>query len=392
MKHNKIKELLPLYIDNGLIEEERLLLETHLKTCQECQNLLEDYQKNYNILSTVSELEVPENFLPTLMEKIKRGNPEMDNIQFEQKNSLLERARNLFRTPIKMPAGLIGVSILVVIFLFSGITGNLGFNRDPGLGQPENINYLLKDTRELEQRMVEPETGILQETPQAVQDLVKSESQRKLIQRAYLTIEVSQIENINELLSRLIETNRGYIASSRDWVSENRKYSWYQLRIPTDRFNTVIKEITELESGRVISRSITGEDVTEEYIDLETRITNFKKQEEKYRQLLERAESVEDILKVENELNRVRTNIESLEGRIKYLNNQINLSTIEVEFREIKNMGITNWGISKAFRNALQKMAGSIYSIITGVGVIFPYVILLLISYIVYQKRKHSNK
>lgn len=392
MKHKTIKELLPLYIDKGLNQEEKILIKTHLETCQECQNLLEEYRHNYNLLSSMDEVEIPDNFLPTLMKKIRRENSKMDK-KTTLDIPLLERIKKLFRTPVKLPVGLIGLSVLLVIILFTGLPGNLGRNDNfSGLDNPDQLNYQLEDTRELQQKIIESGPRLTQEAPLADQDLEIPEDQRKIIQRAYLSIEVKQLENINDLVLKIIERNNGYIASSRDWITEDSKYSWYRLRIPADNFNSVITELTAKNIGRVVSRSITGEDVTEEFIDLEARLTNLTRQEERYRQLLDKAESVEDILKVENELTRIRSNIESLESRLKYLNNQVSMSTIEVEFREIQSVGITNWGIIRALQQAVQKMSNSIYRIITGLGSLLPYLIILLIGYYIYKFKKRTGK
>jgi hypothetical protein len=93
--------------------------------------------------------------------------------------------------------------------------------------------------------------------------------------------------------------------------------------------------LTQLEAlGDVQEKSLTGQDVTDEYVDTDARHRNLIRQEERLLTILDRAETVEDILKVEGQLERVRGEIEALTGRLRYLDNQVELSTINVELRE----------------------------------------------------------
>ena len=77
------------------------------------------------------------------------------------------------------------------------------------------------------------------------------------------------------------------------------------------------------------------DDVTERYYDLQSRITNKKKLEERYQEILKKANSVRDILEVERNLNQVRTEIESLQGQFKLLSHRVNFSTVDVSFYEL---------------------------------------------------------
>ena len=114
-----------------------------------------------------------------------------------------------------------------------------------------------------------------------------------------------------------------------------RTATW-RVRVPVDRFEDFVRQISRL--GEVRTSHIGSQDVTEEYFDLEARIRN--KQEEEKRLLKHLADStgkLEDILKVEHELTRVRGEIEQMQGRLRFLANQTEMSTVTITATELKN-------------------------------------------------------
>ncbi|MFP4662630.1 MAG: DUF4349 domain-containing protein [Halanaerobiales bacterium] len=418
MKHEDYKELLPLYIDKGLNDKEKKLLETHLEECEECQKELKEYQQNYDFLSSLEKEKAPSGFSQSIMNKVNR---EMDGkIINEEKQhdnndmSLLKRINNYFKKPLKIPAGVVGLAIIVLLIFISGIPASLLLENYRGeqhemqqeITEDSADNDLYFSISESPQRAMPQEMkseasenqmqndGVQSEMDSLIQNESVSpeaegpaEIERKIIQRANLTIETNNIEQINSQIMNLLQNYSGYISDSRNWVNyNNQKFSWYQLRIPTENFDLVLDEITSDKLGEVISRSVSGQDVTEEYLDLDIRINNLEAQEERYRELLNRADEVSEILKIENELNRVRTEIERLQGRINYLDNQVNYSTITVEFRQPQPISSGTPGIVKALRDAVNTMIRHFYRLITLIGTLIPYLLLLLLIYYLYKK------
>jgi seryl-tRNA synthetase len=121
-------------------------------------------------------------------------------------------------------------------------------------------------------------------------------------------------------------------------------------------------------------------------MDLDIRLKNLSVQEERYRQLLNKATEMEEILKIENELNRMRTEIERLQGRQKRLDQQINYSTITAEFRQPEPIISGTPDIIRAIRNAINRMVDQFYQIIILIGTVIPYLLLLVIGYLIYRK------
>jgi len=188
-----------------------------------------------------------------------------------------------------------------------------------------------------------------------------------------------------------VQEYNAYIAESRSWIDSNdKKNIYYNLRIPSENFSAAINEVSLL--AEVTSSRISSRDVTEEYVDVEARLKNLKLQEQRYRDLLNRAEKVEDILKVERELERIRGTIESLEGRMNYLKNQISLSTLEINISHPTPITGEEWGFVKAVQNAVKAMAESFYNMIIKLGSSLPYLLLFVFLYSAFKTIQGKNK
>lgn len=104
------------------------------------------------------------------------------------------------------------------------------------------------------------------------------------------------------------------------------------VRIPAARFTDAVGKVEKV--GEVRNRELSAQDVTEEYLDVEVRLRNARAMRDRFEQLLAKATSVQDSLAIEKELNRVASEIERLEGRLRYLRDRAALSTLTVNFYE----------------------------------------------------------
>ena len=378
MDHKQIKELLPLYLDNGLEKDELEIIKKHLTECKECRQELAAYRLNQQILSSLNETTAPDEFLPGLIAKLNRT--ERDRQGKDSSAGWLNRLKRYFNFPLKIPAGALAVSAVIIIVILASLSGN--FTQD----------YISSPRTEYRQEFSSNHNMLMkaEHKDQAAQFAgSKVQIDQKIIKEASIRIEVKDITRVYQQIRAITEKYGGYIANSSNWQDDNQnKYSNYYLKIPADKFTTVLDLLTGEEIGNLLYRSISGQDVSEEYYDLEIRLKNLLLQEERYRELLNQATTVEDILKIEKELERVRTEIERLEGRLNYLDDRINLSSISVEFQEIKPLGSGNWGMIRALRQAVQALSQSIYRLVVGLGTILPYLIILAILYLVWKRRK----
>ena len=153
---------------------------------------------------------------------------------------------------------------------------------------------------------------------------------KKIIKDARIGLKVDNYKNYRTRLDSIIYRLNGYI--SNDNLDKN-DYSIncnLSIRMPTDNFEIFL---SLLENGdvKLLYKNVSARDVTEEFIDVEARLKTKKEVEKRYVQLLSRANSIKDILEIEEKLRIIREEIEAKEGRLKYLKNQVAFSTIYLQ-------------------------------------------------------------
>lgn len=155
-------------------------------------------------------------------------------------------------------------------------------------------------------------------------------TQRKVIKNGSISILVKKAEETAESIKSIAKDLEGFVSESRVYeVSSGVKSGRVTIRIPADRFDEAIEKVKEL-AVKVENESVSASDVTEQFIDLEARLKNLRAEEEQYLEIMKRAWTVEDTLKVSQRLSAVRGQIEQIEGQLKYLSRQVDMSTISV--------------------------------------------------------------
>jgi len=151
---------------------------------------------------------------------------------------------------------------------------------------------------------------------------------RIITKRADITVEVDNIEKASIALKELLQKEQGYIVNANSY--EER----YQatVKVPTKSLNLTLDNIAML--GKKVSQNISQMDVTNQMVNSEARLKNLMLFRDKMQNLLTQTTKIEEILKIERELRRVLTEIDSIEGQLKYLKDAVILSPISVNFRE----------------------------------------------------------
>ena len=144
---------------------------------------------------------------------------------------------------------------------------------------------------------------------------------RKIVYDAQIDLITENVDPIAKKLTALVQEARGYIAEENTTGSPGSQRSMHwKIRLPVDQFDAFVGKIVAL--GELERNSRTSQDVTEQFYDIEARIKNKKAEEKTITKILEeRTGKLEEVLKVEVELSRVRGEIEQLEGKIRVLEN-----------------------------------------------------------------------
>ena len=151
---------------------------------------------------------------------------------------------------------------------------------------------------------------------------------RIITKRANIIVEVDRLDDAKKGLETIIEKSGGHIV--HDSLYEDRYNA--SLKVPSIKLQAILDKISNL--GDKISQSISQNDVTNQFVDSEARLKNLILFRDKMKNLLNQTTDIEEILKIERELRRVQTEIDSIKGRLKYLKDAVALSPIEVTFEE----------------------------------------------------------
>lgn len=182
-----------------------------------------------------------------------------------------------------------------------------------------------------------------QDHPGLGRDKPAEPGSRKVVFHAVIDISVNSYDALNRHLTKIAGDYKGYA------VTLGNKRS--VLRVEARFLEDVLKSIAQ--TGKIKSQVLTGNDVTGEYKDDEIRLENANKARDRYLELLAKAENVEAALQVEKELERLNTKIDLLKGRIERLGHLVAYSTIEVNIKEKRKMGILGYiglGVFKAVK------------------------------------------
>lgn len=155
---------------------------------------------------------------------------------------------------------------------------------------------------------------------------------RKIIKNGSMTLVVDNLEQTRNDVVGLIEKHGGYVSNEQYSNWEHSSSYNLTVRIPCDKFDGFVAEV-EAGKGKIESKSMYINDVTAEYIDLETRLNTKRSYLERYKQLLKSAKSVQEIVSIEDKIRSLEEEIDSTVGQLKYLTNQVEYSTLHLQIR-----------------------------------------------------------
>ncbi len=166
---------------------------------------------------------------------------------------------------------------------------------------------------------------------------------RLIIKNGEVKLLVSDTDVAIDRLTQIVGDTGGYIVSSREWfqehAGENFKYATFTFSVPVRQFERTLRRLRDL-AVRVLDERASGEDVTEEFVDLESRLRNLEATRDRIREFLDAADTVEEALEVNEQLSSVEAQIEEIKGRMNFLSGRAAFSTItamlEPELPEIE--------------------------------------------------------
>jgi len=174
------------------------------------------------------------------------------------------------------------------------------------------------------EEMTEPEAG----------GEVSSPSERLVIKTGWLSLLVKDVRESVDKMQKLATELSGFVVDSQVTVVDEKKETLratVTIRVPAEKFDEALATLKK-EALKVESEQTSGQDVTEEYTDLESRLRNLEATEAQLLKIMERAGEIKDVLAVQQELTRIREQIETTKGRIKFLEESAKMAKITANF------------------------------------------------------------
>jgi hypothetical protein len=234
-------------------------------------------------------------------------------------------------------------------------------------------------------------------------------SERMITRNANLTIVVTDpaqsIEDIGEMarsMDGFVVTSNVYIASYGEYgeSATRAQYASITIRVPSERLDEALAQL-KADAVEVRNEYVSGEDITQEFIDNESRLRNLEAAEAQLLEIMEDASDTEDVLNVFTELTRIRSEIEVIRGRLQYLQQSADTSSISIELIPdvaTQPIEVERWQLQATFNKAVEALVGTVQFLVRAVIWLVIYVlpfglvIALVLWLVIRAIRKRSSK
>lgn len=213
----------------------------------------------------------------------------------------------------------------------------------------------------------------------------------KLIKTGTLEFETSNLETTYQLVRQVAQSNEAFLSNESSSNQYDRIVQHLTVRVPSRNFDKLIKAVSE-GVKRFDTKTIEATDVTEEFVDAEARLKTKKQLEQRYQELLKRANKVSEILEIEEQIGELRAEIEAVEGRLRYLNNRVDYSTLDVQFyQKMPTLARNDRHFGRAFLQGWDNFVSLIFGLVANWSTIL---ILVVSGYFLqrYIRRKLKSK
>lgn len=283
---------------------------------------------------------------------------------------------------------------ITLIFIFSIFVSGCASSPDKGFETaPQENENSYREEFDLDNAVTEDKV-----------DSEESMEPDKVITTVSISMQTKEFMDTTDKLNTLIKKHKGYIEQSNisynNYVYSTRlKYSDYSIRIPRENLDLFIEEVKEI--GNIISENKSKVDITKQYRDTESRLKVLETKEERLLSLLEKAEKMEDIIALENQLSNIIYEKENLTANLMDMDDKVDYSTVNFQLEEVAKL--TSSGnvktpfldkIKNAFNDSIYFFTHNIENLFISLVYFLPYLlIILIIVYILLRfLRKRKNK
>lgn len=279
------------------------------------------------------------------------------------------------------------MGILLTVFLLTGCGSTM---KSYDMSEPQSVaTEEAMDTVAMEEYEVNGTAAMSEAGSIATSTDISQTAQanRKLIRTFNIQIQTKEFDEVVAGIQAKVQELGGYVESSSldsgsAYYNNYNRYSYMTVRIPEDKLDGFVDNVKETSNVTNISEST--EDITLNYIDVESRKTALETEQDRLMELLEKAETVEDIISIEGRLSEVRYQLESYTSQLRTFDNQVDYSTVRIEInevdRETKVEPKTFWQeVSDDFGNSIYRLGQGIRGFAIWLLGSSPYLVLWIV-------------
>lgn len=213
----------------------------------------------------------------------------------------------------------------------------------------------------------------------------------KIIKSAKVRYKVKKVEMATNQINKMVQQFNGFVSDQRFQNTLYQIENRFTIKVPHQHFDTLLDSLVRV-ADFVDYENITTQDVTEEYIDLKSRLQTKLEVKQRYEMILrQRAKTVKDILAAEEKLSSIQEEIESVQGRLHYLTNKVSFSTIQVDLYETVNYKEEPESYSRTFvsktKEGLSFGWRLVESIVLGLIYIWPLILISILLLFIIKRR-----
>lgn len=233
-------------------------------------------------------------------------------------------------------------------------------------------------------------------------DNKKVSDNRKIIETIDLSVQTKQFDKLIKDLNSQIEAVGGYIESSsiygREYDSTDTRTAEYKVRIPADKSGNFTDYVSK--NSTVINKTLTTEDVTLKYVDMESRVKVLEAEKTALEGLLKKAASTSEIIEIREKLTQVIGDIESYKSQLRTYDNLVSYSTVTMRISEVERTAVVEkqntWqkigtNLKNNFSNVWDIIVGIFVFIISAIPYLIPLAIISLVVILILKIRKRKN-
>ena len=242
-----------------------------------------------------------------------------------------------------------------------------------------------------------PITRMASDVPSPSKDLImekKEMSKKKIIKDGRIGIRVWEIEKSKNRIDTLISIHEGYYANESYNNSDYESSYVMTIRVPAQNYEALITDI-ESGDGEILYKEVDARDVTDQFIDLETRLENKRNYLKRYQELVNKAKTIKEILEIEEKIRLLEEEIESTTGRLKYLGDQVDYSTLNLTLtkrKEFKYNPLKRDKFSERLKQSVSKGWFGFLDFLLFMIKIWPFWLIVSLGYYLWRKYRKRKK